>query len=231
MYHRNLRAGEKLQLCPSPPCLALHFRRYKTREIHPLSSESKEPLGDLLLYKTSWGCLFHFICAAVKGTVVPTAFWCMCVIVVDLAAVFRVCVLAVKVCEPDGGCGQKQRIVKVHVTVTLCFLRDKDVSQLPFPFCPHFLPLIPPLSLPEVISLPPLPLVSPSVSPLLISVIPSISLNFYFTPFLSLSFGSSPESPALSPYVSLLFFFFFPPADRHHFSVISIRISLEHSVM
>lgn len=41
-----------------------------------------------------------------------------------------VCYGAVKVYEPDGGCGQKQRIAKVHVAVTLCFLHDKDCQSL-----------------------------------------------------------------------------------------------------
>lgn len=51
-----------------------------------------------------------------------------------------VCELAVKVFEPDGGCGQKWRIAKVHVPVTLCFLHDKDCLSFPL-FSPHIFTL------------------------------------------------------------------------------------------
>lgn len=88
----------------------------------------------------------------------------MWVLVSDLAAVCQcvcvcvcVCYGAVKVCEPNGGCGQKQRIVKIQATVTLCFLHDKDCRSFPPlaltllqpPFSAHFpsLLLSPQLSL------------------------------------------------------------------------------------
>lgn len=152
-----------------------------------------ETLWDLLLYKISWGCLFHFICAAVLPTVL------LCARVCDSFGpdiYFWVCWTSA--CTSLMG---KERMAKVHITVTLLqtWQRLSEPSSICFYLLQHsrlcsfysalrlpvpsVLPPIPPRCLTEVISLPPLPLVSSSVSLLLISVIPSILFTFCFTPF------------------------------------------------
>lgn len=133
----------------------------------------------------------------------------------------------VRVYEPRGVCRQKG-IGKVHETVTLCPLCQRlskpsclcSYPPLPSrlssfsPPVPSLLPPVPPCFHRGHFSPPSLPLCS-SVSPLLISVIPSISFSFCFTPFFSLSFSSSPESVALSFYVFLIFLSFFFFASRN----------------
>lgn len=129
---------------------------------------------------------------------------------------------------------RKERIGKVHETVTLCPLWQRlskpsclcSYPPLPSrlvsfsPPIPSVLPPVPLLSLTEVISLPPSLPLSSSVSPLLISVIPSILFSFCFTPFFSLSF-SAPLLSRVHCFVFLclphLSFFFFASRNAAFF--------------
>lgn len=219
-----------------------HFRRYKTSETCP-SAYNQKTLSEIYCYTRPPGVVC-FISSVPQWKTQPCQQrFCVCAWYCRrLGSCFwmslRVCVLAVKVCEPDGGCGQKRRIAKVHTTVTLCFLHDKDCLSFPpfaltliyLPFSPHFPllppPLIPPLPLSEVISLPPLPLVSS-----LCYSAPYLCHPFNFVQFLPHSillfiFRAPLRSPLLCLRTSLpSSFSFFAPADRQHFSVISLSPS------
>lgn len=239
-HYTTLKAAEERSCAPqrlwSSICFALQLAlsQVQTERNLSLSSESRDSLGDLLPYRISRGCLFHFICTAVKDTVMPTVRFFVCVCVCDwlgpgswLWVCLCVCVFAVKVCEPDGGCGQKERIAKVHITVTLCFLHDKNCLSFPpfaltLPSPPQLLPLTPPSHLS---SFPVRGHSSPTVAAGLSHCYSTPYLchpfNFRLTPFLSLSFVLPLPSPWLCLRTSPSSFSF-SSSDRQHFSVISL---------
>lgn len=179
-----------------------HSHRYTVREICP-SAQNQETLSEIYCHTGSPGvvCFISSVLQSKTQSCQQCVFLCVCVC--DwlgpgswLWVCLCVCVFAVKVCEPDGGCGQKERIAKVHITVTLCFLHDKNCLSFPpfaltLPSPPQLLPLTPPSHLS---SFPVRGHSSPTVAAGLSHCYSTPYLchpfNFRLTPFLSLSFGS-----------------------------------------
>lgn len=125
-------------LCPAQTfhlfyiALQVTYLQVQNKTNLSLSLESKDLLRDLLLYKTSWGFVsFHLYCS-VRYSHANSIF--ECVIVSDLAGV---CVLVVEVCEPDGGCGEKQDSEGSRNCHTLLHTLQR-LLKLPSPFSSFF---------------------------------------------------------------------------------------------
>lgn len=205
----------------SPPrlsciCFALHpaSRQVQNERDVSLSWKSKNPLRDLSLHKTSWGCFFsfHLYCGE-RRCHANSALMCACDChVLGSCWWVSLCVCWLSRCVTWRGTQTENSNGSRNCHSLLPTWQRLPPSALAILSLFSSLFFLPPLSLSEVLSLPPLPLVSSSASPP-----PYHPFNFchsillFFRPLLCLS--TSRRQTAL---------FCHQP--------IAVRISLEHSV-